>query len=150
MIMRGRRPAGPNYVDRLPGSPQARERLRVVLETIAGQRSVIEACALLGVCPQRFHQLRESSMLAAMADLEPGTPGRPAQTSTAVQEQIDALQEQLADKDVELRAAQARAEIAVAMPRVVHQPTAEKKTAERRGNSLGPGLGRATTREPPA
>ena len=149
--MRGRRPAGPNYVDRLPGSAQARERLRVVLETIAGRRRVTEACAILGVCPQRFHQLRESSLLAAMADLEPGTPGRPPQTPTPAQEEIDALQEQLADKDVELRAAQARAEIAVAMPRVVHEPTAEKKTTDCRANSLGTaGLGRNATREPPA
>ena len=56
--MRGRTPAGPEYVDRLAGSEAAKERLKVVLETLAGACRVSAACARLGVCEQRFHQLR--------------------------------------------------------------------------------------------
>src|SRR5262249_6175364 len=46
-IMRGRFPAGPSYVDKLEGSAAAKERLKVVLETLAGQCRVQEACARL-------------------------------------------------------------------------------------------------------
>ena len=41
--MRGRRPAGPEIVERLPGSEQARLRLRVVLETLAGEPETLLA-----------------------------------------------------------------------------------------------------------
>ncbi len=130
--MRGRRPAGPEYVDHLPGSDLAKLRLRVVLETIAGTCRVQQACERLGICEQRFHQLREEAMTAALAGLEPGTPGRPARILAPAEQEVHALQEQLADKDLELRAAQARVEIALTVPRVLHQPVQadepEKKT----------------------
>ncbi len=113
--MRGRRPTGPNYVDRLHGSPAAKERLRIILETMAGKLRLSEACALLGVGPQRFHQLREEAMTAALAGLEPGAPGRPAQTPSPQDEKL-----------LELRTARAREEIALTLPRVVQEP--EKKT----------------------
>jgi hypothetical protein len=46
--MRGHRPAGPEYVEHLAGSGQARERLKVVLETLAGTCRVQEASRRLG------------------------------------------------------------------------------------------------------
>ena len=64
--MRGRRPAGAEYVDRLEGSTVAKERLKVVLKTLAGELRVQEACEQLGVCAQRFHQLREEALAAAV------------------------------------------------------------------------------------
>jgi hypothetical protein len=130
--MRGRRPAGPEYVEQLTGSTLARERLQVILETIAGTCRVQEACARLGICEQRFHQLREEAMSGALAALEPGTPGRPAQVPTPAEQQMQALADQLAAKDVELRAAQARAEIAIALPRARHEEPGQKKTRRRR------------------
>lgn len=125
--MRGRRPAGPEYVEHLPGSELAKLRLRVVLETIAGTCRVQEACERLSICEQRFHQLREEAMTAALAGLEPGTPGRPARTPAPAEEQVQSLQEQLAAKDLELRAAQARVEIALTVPRVLHEPAQEEE-----------------------
>ena len=58
--MRGRRPAGPEYVEQLHGSDQARQRLRVVLETLAGRLRVQDACARLGIGEVRFHELRKT------------------------------------------------------------------------------------------
>jgi hypothetical protein len=130
--MRGRRPAGPAYVDQLEGSESAKERLKVVLETLAGTCRVQNACVRLGICEQRFHQLRQEALEAALAGLEPGKPGRKPQTPSAAEEHVRVLQEQLAAHEVELRAAQAREEIALALPRVVHDDT-EKKTRRRRG-----------------
>lgn len=124
--MRGRRPAGPDYVERLHGSQAAKERLRIILETMAGKLRLSAACALLGVGPQRFHQLREEAMTAALAGLEPGAPGRPPQTPSPEEEKLQALEAQLAAQDLELRMARAREEIALTLPRVVPEP--EKKT----------------------
>jgi hypothetical protein len=112
--------------------------VKVILETMAGRLRLQEACELLNISEQRFHQLREEMMAAAVKALEPGHAGRPAHTPTVAEEQIADLQAQLADQEVELRAAKARAEIAVIMPDIQHpapsvrgaggEGTPEKKT----------------------
>lgn len=140
--MRGRRPVGPEYADKLAGSDIAKERVKVILATMAGTCRLKEACERLGISEQRFHQLREEMMAAAVKALEPGHAGRPVQMPTPTEEQVIALQQQLQDQEVELRAAKARAEIAVIMPGIQHPPTsagppgegegeAEKKTSQR-------------------
>ena len=139
--MRGRRPQGPEYAAKLQGSETAKLRAKVILETIAGTCRVLEACDRLGVSEQRFHQLREEMMTAAVKALEPGHAGRPAHTPTPAEEQVVTLEQQLAAKEVELRTAKARTEIAVIMPEVQHpsamskEPGAEgepeKKTPQR-------------------
>src|SRR5580765_3966992 len=129
--MRGRRPVGPEYADKLQGSHTAKERVKVILETMAGRRRLKEACERLGISEQRFHQLREEMMTAAVKALEPGHAGRPAHTPTPAEEQVVALEQQLQDKEVELRAAKAREEIALIMPEVRHEPAdPEKKTPQ--------------------
>lgn len=127
--MRGRLPAGPEYVDNLEGSPQAKERLKVILETIAGTRRVQEACAVLKISEPRFHQLREEAMAAALQGLEPRPAGRPP-SSQVPAEQVQALEEKLAEKEEEVRAAQVRAEVALALPKARQEEprVAEKKT----------------------
>jgi hypothetical protein len=117
--MRGRTPAGPEYVDRLQGSELAKQRLKTVLDTIAGNCRVSEACERLNICEQRFHQLRQQVLEAALTELEPRSPGRPARSSSPADEAIHRLREELATKDLELRTARAREEIALAMPRIV-------------------------------
>jgi hypothetical protein len=130
--MRGRRPVGPEYAEQLAGSETAKLRTKVILETIAGTCRLKEACERLGISEQRFHQLREEMMVAAVKALEPGHAGRPAHTPTPAEEQVIALEQQLQDKEVELRAAKAREEIALVMPEVKHEPVEpEKKTPQR-------------------
>ena len=115
--MRGRRPSGPEYVERLAGSEQAKERLKVVLETLAGTCRVQEACRRLGVSEPRFHQLRTRCWRRRWSGWSRGRRGGPRSRASAEQERLAALEERLAAQDVELRAAQARAEIALALPR---------------------------------
>jgi hypothetical protein len=136
--MRGRRPAGPEYVANLAGSTQAKERLQVILETVAGRLRVQDACRLLGISEPRFHQLRSQALEAGLASLEPRPAGRPARLVTADQEQVRDLQAQVADLEVDLQAAQIRTEVALALPQVV-QPAAapEKKTRQRRSRPRG-------------
>jgi len=128
--MRGRRPAGPEYVDKLDGSTPSKQRLRVILETIAGHRTVQEACAQLGLGEVRFNQLRQEALQGALSTLEPKPAGRP-RTSTPEEERIQALQQSLADKDSELHEAQVREEIALALPRRPRVAPPEKKTQRR-------------------
>ena len=127
--MRGRRPSGPEYVQSLEGSTSAKERLQVVLETIAGRLRVQEACAHLGISEQRFDQLREQALQAAVERLESRPAGRPAQP--AADEHLQQLQEQAACLETELQAARVRTEIALVLPQVVQAN--EKKRAGHRG-----------------
>jgi hypothetical protein len=128
--MRGRRPAGPEYVDKLDGSTESKKRLRVILETVAGQCTVQEACVQLELGEVRFNQLRQEALQGALATIEPKPAGRPRAT-TPEEERIQALQQFLADKDAELREAQVREEIALALPRRPTSAPPEKKTRRR-------------------
>ncbi len=138
--MRGRRPQGTAGVDHLPGSAQAKERLKVVLENLAGTCRTLEACARLGVSEPRFQQLRQRALMASLKRLEPRAAGRPAATASPEAERIRLLEEQLAAKEMELRAALAREEIALTLPRVVHAAAEpEKKTRGRPRKARPPG-----------
>jgi hypothetical protein len=134
--MRGRRPSGPGYVEQVSGSKIAKDRARAVLETLTGARRVLEVCQELRISEQRFQQLRAEAVTAAVASMEPGQAGRPKKTPSAEQFRIAQLEQQLADVQVELKAAQARAEIALFLPRTVQakevQAASEKKTRRQR------------------
>ena len=114
--MRGRIPAGPEYVEHLAGSDQAKERLRVILETMLGKWRVQEACSRLDICEQRFRQLREAVMQAALSSLEDRPAGRPRRPQEP--EETAALRRQVAELQRQLQAAQVREEIALALPQV--------------------------------
>jgi hypothetical protein len=136
--MRGRHPAGSECVEPLAGSEQAKERLRVILDTLSGHCRVHEACARLGVCEQRFRQLRQQALAAALAGLEPRPIGRPPRPVTPEAEHLAALTSEMAHKDEELQTAQAREEIALILPRLLHEPpSAEKKTPRRQRRPSG-------------
>jgi hypothetical protein len=131
--MRGRHPSGPEYVDHLEGSAAARQRLRVILQTLAGQCRVTEACQRLGLSAPRFHQLRAEVLQAALDRLEPRAAGRPRAAAEApTAEQAEVLQARLAALEVELQAARLREELALVLPRVVHEEPAPPKKAPRR------------------
>jgi len=132
--MRGRRPSGPECVERLAGSDQAKERLQVILQTLAGTCRVREACRRLGISEPRFQQLRAQVLEAALERLEPRPAGRPPQLDGDDEGRLAALADRLAAKEVELRAAEARVEIALALPGAARDepPAPEKKTSQAR------------------
>jgi len=127
--MRGRRPQGTAGVDQLPGSSQAKERLKAVVENVAGTCRTLEACARLGISLPRFQQLRQSALLLWLESMEPRTAGRRAKVHSAEARRIKELEEQLAAKEMELRTALAREEIALTLPRAARNAAdPEKKT----------------------
>lgn len=134
-MKRGRPPKGPALVDGLDGPEDAKERLRVVLETIAGERTIQEACEILAISEARFHQIRQQALQGAIDCLVPGTPGRPPKTLLERDEKIESLEQQLRDLKFDLVASQVRTEIAVAMPHLLRTPTVSpvKKKVETKG-----------------
>jgi len=124
--MLGRKPMGPKLVHNLDGSEHAKERLEMILETIAGSRTIEDASDDLGVCEARFFQLRTQVLEAALNRLEPRPPGRPPKTDSPEQERIVELEEELRDKDSKLQATEVRAEIAQVMPQLLQDETIKK------------------------
>jgi len=140
---------GPHHVDHLEGADADKRRLRIVLETISGDRSVEQACEELGVSASRFHELRREALQAALDGLTPGASGRPKHDDPpADQERLKTLERENRELMLELQASYTRTEIALAMPHVltpqgkaeIKKKAREARRAKRRG-SAGPGSG---------
>ena len=117
-MTRGRPPLGAEIVDRLEGSPQAKQRLRVVLRTLAGEITIPQACAELGIGESRFHEMRNEILQHTLGDLEPKPVGRPPQALSPQETLVAQLQQQVQALKVDLRAAQIRQELTLALPRL--------------------------------
>ncbi len=116
----GRPPDRWKHVDRLEGDEALKRRLRLVLETLSGERSVEGACAALGVSPSRFHEIRQEALQGALAGLSPGPSGRPVkQDPTAEAERLRELEKENQELKIELQASYVRTEIALAMPHLL-------------------------------
>jgi hypothetical protein len=121
----GRKPAGPQIVERLEGSPAAKQRLEVILETIAGQLTIPEACQQLGINESRFHELRKGTLQATLEALEPQPLGRPAKPISPEQAEIETLKAELRRTQGELELAQVQLSLAHIHPGLFHrQPVA--------------------------
>ena len=132
--MRGRLPSGPDYVAKLAGSEEARRRLQLILQTLAGSTRVQQACAELGIGAARFHELRLDALQGAVAQLELRPAGRPA--LPPADPHVAELQGRIEQLELELQAAQTRTEIALVLPRLHPEPATEgapgKKPSRRR------------------
>ena len=128
MTRQGRKPLGPALVQHLPGSLRAKERLEVILQTIAGNLTVGEGCDRLGIGEAMFHRLRAGVLQAGMAHLEPRPLGRPSQPTSPEQKQMADMERRIDDLHAELELAGVREEIAHVLPHVVTHDAAGKKT----------------------
>ena len=118
----GRKPTGPQIVERLEGSPSAKQRLEVILETIAGQLTIPEACARLRICESRFYDLRNQTLQATLNTLEPRRPGRPSKRISPEQGQIDTLKAELDRAHRELAVADVKVSLARIHPSLLEGP----------------------------
>lgn len=114
--MRGRWPDGLEYLDKLQGSIQSKERLKGILETMLGQTRALDVRIELGISETRFHQLREAALQAALTAIEPRPAGRPSRAAAAQAEQISMLQQRVRDLEQALLEAEVREEIALILP----------------------------------
>lgn len=128
MTRQGRKPLGPALVQHLPGSERAKQRLEVILETLAGKLTIREACDCLGIHEAMFHKLRAGVLQVGLTHLEPRPLGRPPRTVSPEPEEVAALQERLEDLESELHLGKVREEIAHVLPHVVAPGATGKKT----------------------
>lgn len=142
---RGRPPMGPLLADSVDCSDHARERLRVVLATLAGSMTVDEACEALGIGPSRFHALRARFLADAAALFEPRSPG-PApmpEADAEARREIERLRRENAELRLEATAARVREELAIAMP---GRAMRRAETASVKGTHAGKGTAKKKRR----
>src|SRR5689334_2453959 len=113
MAKRGRRMSARSVVERLKGTPTAKERLLVMIRNLGGMLPVSEGSRLLQIGPSRFQKLREIMLAAALAALEPRSPGRPRQRLSPERRRIRELEVRLHDLREELDLARIREELAL-------------------------------------
>jgi hypothetical protein len=128
MTHAGRKPLGPALVEHLEGSQRAKERLEVVLETIAGHMTIDQACQRLEIGQAMFHRLRTEVLEAALARLEPRPIGRPPRQTTPESLRRAELERQIEELRSEVKIAAVREEIARVMPHLVEEEPPLKKT----------------------
>jgi hypothetical protein len=126
---RGRPHEGAELVDKLDDcSDEARRRLKVIFQTLAGSFTVDEACETLGIRRSAFHKLRGQFIGHAVHLLEPRTPGRRPKVVTPEQLEIRRLRRENERLAFELKAQRIREEIGLVMPHLLKRRRADKKT----------------------
>jgi hypothetical protein len=121
MARRGRKPTGANLVEHLEGSEHAKARLKVILETLAAQRTIPEACAELGIHESMFHRVRLEVLQTALNRLEPRPLGRPPRQPLPGDMRVAELGEEKLRLEFELKAAEVRRELAENLPRLARR-----------------------------
>jgi hypothetical protein len=118
MAKRGRRTSARSIVERLKGTPAAKERLLVLLGNLGGSLPVSEGCRMLRIGPSRLQRLREIMIAAALRALEPRLPGRPKERISPDGRRIRELETELQELREELDLARIREELALLFPRL--------------------------------
>jgi hypothetical protein len=125
MARRGRKPIGVQLVEHLDGSERAKSRLKAILETLSGERSIPDACEELGIQESMFHRVRSEVLQTALSRLEPRPLGRPPQRPPPRDLRVAELEEENLRLHIELKASEVRRELAEKLPRLAKRPDAE-------------------------
>ena len=114
--------SGERMLDPLPGTMEAKARLAAIISTMAGEKSIPEACAELGIGEARFHEMRKDFLASALGLLERKAAGR---KSAGPPEDAAARLAELEDEVLALRemleASRIRTEIALTMPHLLRR-----------------------------
>lgn len=132
--MVGRKPLGPALVAHLDGSSSAKQRLELILATIAGKVSVVDAAWQLGISEAMFYKLRTRVLQVSLEDLEPKPMGRPAQRPSAEDTERAELAATVDELRRELAAQTVRLELAHVMPHLLERDSSSalKKTTRQK------------------
>ena len=128
---RGRPHQGAQLVEKLEEcSDEARQRLKVIVQTLAGEITVEEACEILNINRSAFNKLRTGFIANAVHLLEPKKPGRKKREVSAEQMENQKLRAENERLKFQLKAQQLREEIGILMPHLLRKPV--KKTMKNR------------------
>jgi transposase len=131
----GRPHEGAELVSKLDDcSEEARQRLKVIFQTLAGVFTVEEACEVLNIQRSAFYKLRGQFIENAVQLLEPKTPGRKKKLITPEQVENQRLRDENERLKFELKAQQLREEIGILMPHLLKgdRASAGKKIRKKR------------------
>lgn len=120
-MARGRTPQGPNLVNAVDASEHAKQRMKIILETMSGDRTIASACEELGICESAFHKLRSNWISESASLLEPKQAGRPPKPVSDKESRIRELEEEVIELKLRFEAAMIREEIALVMPHVLEK-----------------------------
>lgn len=133
MAHTGRKPLAARHVDHLRGSEHARQRMKLLLECMLGEKTIPEACGELGICESRYHAMRNQWMQEALELLEPRPTGRPpkAPRSDELQQRLSQLETENQQLREQLQAAEVSRQIAEILPQAAHDARPVKKGTRR-------------------
>jgi hypothetical protein len=132
-------------VNDLKGSPQAKARLRALLDTLSGQQTIRQACRTLGIRARRLEVLRRGLLQEVLGRLEPRAAGRPPRPAASADARTATLEGEVQRLRLELHAARIREEIALALPHVLTRRRRTKKGQRAEGRPRGNNAGRPGT-----
>ena len=120
---------GPQVVDAMEGSEDAKKKLKAVLEAVVGEKQIDDLCAELGIGKTAFYELRNRLLQAALEESEPKQPGRPRQELSPEQAENERLRAEVEKLRMDLEVAYVREEIMLAMPHLF-EPLKKKRLKE--------------------
>jgi len=124
---KGRPTKGSEIVTSHDASGSAKERVRLVLETLGGKLPLKDAAAALGISESQFHRVREELLEGMLQAAEPkplGRPPAPVDPAAGIEAQLRARIRELED---ELEIAQLREVLAFALPDIAAEGVEERK-----------------------
>jgi hypothetical protein len=141
--------------DRLPGDEDAKRRVIVCLESVFAGKAVIDGMKELALSKQRFHDVRDEILIAAIAGAMPrpgGRPPKPALAATA--EELAAKEAALTKRENDLRIIAeglcVRAELEAVLGRRLRSRRTSEKIQERITGETAGKRGRLTPMAMPA
>lgn len=131
-MVTGRKPKGPAQVEELDGSETAVKRMRAILETIAGTKTVEDVCRELDISQAMFFKMRTRFLEESVQLLEPRPVGRKKTGPSPEEVRIGELERENQDLRLKLEAERVKTEIALVMPHLLRSAD-QKKTSPERG-----------------
>jgi hypothetical protein len=120
-MTRGRPPRGLTSIDLLEGPDEERKRLKTILERLGGQRTVEDACAVLGIGKAYYYILEKKVLNAGIAALSPKPIGRPPEEKPGEPPEVRELRERARQLELALEASRVREQLWATMPDVAQR-----------------------------
>ncbi len=102
---------GVALLSKYEGDPQSIRRMQAVIETLAGHRSVIDACEELGINEAMFRRIRDVCLQAGITSLDPKPLGRKPAEPEPGADRIGELELENKRLQLELYGAKVRVEL---------------------------------------
>ena len=121
---------GADIADNQDGSDLAKAKLKAILQTLSGEKSIPEVCQELGIGDAMFHKLRSRFLEEAVSLLEPRRPGPKPHEESPEEQELRILREKVKELSIKLECSRIQTEVALTMPHLLKRSV--KKTKDHR------------------